>query len=478
MGKRIHAFTDDALGNLDATGVAEAIAKKEISVEESIEAAIHRSEKVNPALNAIVMKLYDDARNYELQNKGGIFYGVPTYFKDTDNLKGYPTQMGTGAFTAKVAKRNSRFADQFLSSGVVHLGKTTLPEFGLMCSTENERWAVTRNPWNTDYTPGGSSSGSAALVASGAVPIATGNDGGGSIRIPASICGLVGLKPTRHRIHGVHGTDKMPIEIVHQGVLTRSVRDTAAFYGGMEQFYRNPKLPELGHITEPGKKRLRIAFLQNLPKGSQGWQDPDTSRVQQDTARLLESLGHHVDEIPTPIDVDSMVEYFLDYYGFLSYMSTHWGRMVYKAKVDKSQLEPFTLGLAKRFKKNPFRLRKSVRELRKLGAECSKVFDTYDVVMTPVLSHKTPKIGHFSPQLSYEEVTQRIIDFATYTGLYNITGEPAISLPMGTDSDDMPLGVHLAAPYGQDRRLIELAYELEAAQPWRTLATAGAEEMA
>ena len=120
MGKRIHAFTDDALGNLDATGVAEAIAKKEISVEESIEAAIARSEQVNPALNAIVMKLYTDARKYDSPNKEGVFYGVPTYIKDTDNLKGYPTQMGTGSFTAKIAKRNSRFAEQFLSTGVSH----------------------------------------------------------------------------------------------------------------------------------------------------------------------------------------------------------------------------------------------------------------------------------------------------------------------------------------------------------------------
>lgn len=472
MNKRMNAFTDDALGSLDATGVAEAIAKKEISAQEAIEAAINRSEKVNPELNAIVLKLYDDARKIDRLVTDGAFYGVPTYFKDTDNMKGYPTQLGTGVFSAKKAKRNSRFVNQFLSTGVSYLGKTTLPEFGLLCSTENKKWAVTRNPWNTDYTSGGSSSGSAALVASGAVPIASGNDGAGSIRIPAAICGLVGLKPSRHRIHGIDGTEMMPIEIIHQGVLTRSVRDTATFFGEAEKFYRNPKLPKLGHIKHGNKKRLRIAFIENLTEGTTGRQDEDTYNLQQETARLLESLGHQVEQVPLPIDVDTMVGHFLNYYGFLAYMSSHIGQMVLQAKVDKSQLEPFTMGLSKRFRSNALKLPGSIRAMRKMGADCSKLFEKYDVVMSPVLAHKTPKIGYFSPELPYEEVTKRAIDFATYTGLYNVTGEPAISLPLGIDADDMPLGVQFAAPYGEDARLLELAYELEQAKPWRTLATA------
>ena len=472
MSKQVNAFTDDALGTLDATGVAKAISKGEMTAQEAIETSIARSEKVNPDLNAIVLKLYDDARKVENLKKDGAFYGVPTYFKDTDNIKGYPTQMGTGAFSAKKAKKNSRFVNQFLSTGVSYLGKTTLPEFGLLCSTENERWAVTRNPWNTDYTSGGSSSGSAALVASGAVPIASGNDGAGSIRIPSAICGLVGLKPSRYRIHGLDGTEMMPVEIVHQGVLTRSVRDTATFYTEAERFYHNPKLPKIGHIQHPGKKRLRIALIENLTQGTTGRQDEDTYNLQQKTAHLLQSLGHEVEQVPMPIDVDSMVGHFLNYYGFLSYMSSHFGRLVFQAKVDKSLLEPFTTGLAKRFRSNALKLPRSISEMRRMGRECSKFFDRFDVVMTPVLAHKTPKIGYFSPELSYEEVTKRAIDFATYTGLYNVTGEPAISLPLGRDSDNMPLGVQFAAPYGEDKRLLELAFELEQAQPWETLATA------
>ena len=230
MENRVSAFTNDALGNLDATGVAEAIAKKEISVQEATEAAIQRAEKVNPSLDAIKVKAYEEAQQFDKLKPGGAFFGVPTFIKDTDNIKGHPTQMGTGAYSSKPARSNSKFVNQFLSSGVNNLGKTTLPEFGLLCSTENSKWNITRNPWNTDYTAGGSSSGSSALVASGAVPIASGNDGAGSIRIPAAINGLVGLKPTRNRMFGMDGADLMPIQIVHLGVLTRSVRDTALFF--------------------------------------------------------------------------------------------------------------------------------------------------------------------------------------------------------------------------------------------------------
>jgi amidase len=467
MGNRVSAFTDDALGNMDATAIAEAIATKKISVAEAVEAAIARAEKVNGELNAIVIKMYDDARKGSQQKAGGGLYGVPTFIKDSDNITGYPTQLGTGALKAKPAKSNSKFVNQFLSTGVRNLGKTTLPEFGLICSTENERWGITRNPWNTDYTTGGSSSGSAAMVASGVVPIASANDGAGSIRIPAAICGLVGLKPSRHRLYGVDGGEAMPVQLVHQGVLTRTVRDTALFYAEAEKYYSYARIPKLGHVKEASKHRLRIAFFENLPVGQTASQDADTYRIQKETAQLLQSLGHHVEQVPFPLDVETMVNHFLNYYGFFSYMMSHWSRLTLKAKVDRSVLEPFTIGLAERFKSNMLKLPASIRAMRKTGLESEKLFHKYDVLMSPVLSHKTPKIGYFSPQLSYEEVSKRAVDFASYTGLNNVTGAPAISLPLGVDSDGMPLGVHFSAPYGFDKRLMELAYELEEAKPWR-----------
>ncbi len=470
MNNKINAFINDALGTLDAVGVAEAIAAKKISVAEATEAAIARAEKVNGTLNAIVLKTYDDARHTENLNDKGLLYGVPAFIKDNENIKGYPTQKGTGAFKAKPAKSNSKYVKQFLSTGVNCIGKSTLPEFGFICSTENERWGITRNPWDTDYTTGGSSSGSAALVASGVVPIAIANDGAGSTRLPASCCGLVGLKPTRDRLKPMFGTETLPVNIVYSGVLTRTVRDTAAFYAAAEQYYRNSKLPELGHVLLPVNRRLRIAFFENLPDGRQGHMDEDTYRVQLETAKLLESLGHKVEMIKVPVNIEELTVHYLNYYGFLSYMTSNFGRLVLGSKVDKSVLEPFTLGLMNTFSKNKLALPGSLRTLKRVAEKTERDIEKdFDLVMTSVTTKTTPKIGYFSPTLSYEEIAYRAADFASFLPLFNISGSPAISLPLGVASNGMPVGVQFAAPYGQDRLLLELALELESAQPFRQI---------
>lgn len=470
MNKKINAFANDALGTLDAVGVAEAIAAKKISVAEATEAAISRAEAVNGDLNAIVLKTYDDARNVAGLNEKGLLYGVPSFIKDNENIKGYPTQKGTGAFKAKPAKSNSKYVKQFLSTGVNCIGKSTLPEFGFICSTENERWGITRNPWDTDYTTGGSSSGSAALVASGVVPIAIANDGAGSTRLPASCCGLVGLKPTRDRLMPMFGTETLPVNIVYSGVLTRTVRDTAAFYAAAEQFYTNSKLPKLGHVQVPLSRRLRIAFFENLPAGRQGHMDEDTYRVQMETARFLESLGHKVEMIKVPVNIEELTVHYLNYYGFLSYMTSNFGRLVLGSKVDKSVLEPFTLGLMNTFGKNKLALPGSLRTLKKVAAKTEQDIEKdFDLVMTSVTTKITPKIGYFSPTLSYEEIAYRAADFASFLPLFNISGSPAISLPLGVAANGMPVGVQFAAPYGQDGLLLELALELESAQPFRQI---------
>lgn len=468
MSKRINTFTNDALGNLDAVAVAAAIANKSVSVEEVTEAAIARAEIANKDLNAIVLKTYSEARDTKNLNSNGLLYGVPAFIKDNENIKGYPTQKGTGAFKAKIEKSNSKYVNQFLSTGVNCLGKSTLPEFGFICSTENERWGITRNPWNTEYTTGGSSSGSAALVASGVVPIAIANDGAGSTRIPAACCGLVGLKPTRARLMPMHGTETLPVNIVYSGVLTRSVRDTAAFYASAEKFYTNNKLPKLGHIQTPIKRRLKIAFFENLPNNRQGHMDEDTYRVQLETAKLLESLGHKVDMIKVPLNIEDLTIHYLNYYGFLSYMTNKFGRLVLGSKVDHSVLEPFTVGLMNTFSKNKLMLPKSLSILKKSAQETeAKLEKDYDLIMTSVSTITTPKIGYFSPTLDYDEIAKRAAAFASFLPLFNISGSPAISLPLGTASDGMPVGVQFAAPYGQDALLLELALELEAAQPWK-----------
>lgn len=470
MSHIVNVFTNDALGTLDAVGIAEAIATKKVSVAEVTDAAIDRVTRANEKLGALVLETYRDARlSYRLA-PGGLLHGVPALIKDTDDIRGYPTQMGTGAYRAPKAKRHSSFVKQFFSTGVNSLGKTTLPEFGLLCSTENHRWGITRNPWNTAYTTGGSSSGSGAMVASGAVPIATANDGAGSIRIPAACCGLVGLKPSRGRLISMDGTELMPINIVHQGVVTRTVRDTAAFYAAAERFYQNRKMPPMGHVKHAAKTRLRIAFLENPAPERAGHIDAETYQTQIETARLLESLGHHVEKIPLPFDVEEMTWHFLNYYGFLAYVVSHWGDYVYHAKIDKTQLETFTTGLASRFRRNLLEMPKSLAVLRQAARKSERLFkERHDVLMSPVGAQKTPKIGYFSPELAYDEICKRAADYAPYTGLHNVTGAPSISLPLGMDSDGMPVGVQFTAGMGNDRRLLELAYELEAARPWKMI---------
>lgn len=479
MGNILSAFADDALGYMDAVGVAEAIAAGKISAQEAAQAAITRAEKVNTGLNAIAFKTYETALARASQQPQGALWGVPTFVKDNEALKGAPTQFGTGTFKARPAQRNTRYVEQFLATGLNPIGKSTMPEFGLICSTENPNWGITRNPWNTDYTTGGSSSGSAAMVASGVVPIAMANDGAGSIRIPASCCGLVGLKPSRERLINAEGIEMMPLNIIHEGVVTRTVRDTAAFLASAEKYYRNPALPELGMVSAPVKKRLKVVFFDNISPGKIGHQDEDTRTVISSTAKLLASLGHEVDMAPFPFEIDNIKNDFLNYYGLMAFFIKNFGGYLLKVKMDKSKLEPFTHGLSSQFRRNIFSLRKNIRILKETGHGAEEhLFKKYDVIMTPTLAHKVPQIGYFPIDLPYEQIADRVVRFASFTGMQNITGSPTISLPMGQSAEGLPIGLQFIAPMGNDRLLLELAYELEEAQPWKLLHEFAAKEVA
>ncbi|MGA9716602.1 MAG: amidase family protein, partial [Aeromicrobium sp.] len=234
--RAVHAVTNDALGDLDAVGVAAAIAGGSISAREAAEAAVARIDAVNDRLNAIQHPDLDRALEQSLTPTPGILSGVPSIVKDNTRVVGLPTDMGSLAMRSRPATADDPFTAQFRSIGLGILGKSTMPEFGFNASTEYATVAPTRNPWNTGYSAGGSSGGSAALVASGALPIAHANDGGGSIRIPAAACGLVGLKPTRNRVVPAAESATMPVDIVSNGVVTRTVRDTAHFIAGTQQF--------------------------------------------------------------------------------------------------------------------------------------------------------------------------------------------------------------------------------------------------
>src|SRR5918993_1468822 len=323
---RVHAFTaDDALTDLDATGVVAALQAGGVAVPEVVEAAIARTEQVDVALGAVAYAAFDRAREEARHPRGGWFAGVPTFVKDNVDVAGMPTQHGADAFTAAPQQADGDFARMYLATGLIPLGKTQLSEFGFSGAADHVRLGPVRSPWNPDHSAGASSAGSAALVAAGAVPIAHANDGGGSIRIPASVNGLVGLKPTRGRLAQDATMRQMPVRIVSDGVVTRSVRDTAAFFREAERVFRPLAMPPIGDLTRPGRKRLRVAMnTSGLSRGA----DAEVTQLTEQTARLLEDLGHTVIEVEAPAPATFADDYLL-YWASLALALTSggpWGR--------------------------------------------------------------------------------------------------------------------------------------------------------
>ena len=314
--RHVHAFGDDALGHLDAVGVSEAIQTGRVSRAEVVEAAIARTEAVNPALNGLAYKAFDRARaEAAAPARVGLFSGVPTFIKDNVDVAGLPTMRGTDAWPPRPAQADGDFARMYLATGVTPLGKTQMSEYGFSASAEHPRLGPVRNPWNTDHTAGASSSGSGAFVAAGVVPIAHANDGGGSIRIPASCNGLVGLKPSRGRLPLDKEVRQMPIRVVANGVVSRSVRDTAAFYAEAERIWPTAKLPRIGHVRHAGTRRLRIAVVtRSLLRES----SPEVRELTLKSAALLEELGHRVDYLEKPPVPASFVSDFVLYWGLLA----------------------------------------------------------------------------------------------------------------------------------------------------------------
>lgn len=464
--KTVHAFGDDALGDHDAVALAALIRAGKTSSAELTSAAIARSQKVNPQINAVQFESFEQARQHSHRPREGVFAGIPTFIKDNTDVKGLPTNQGSQAVNAGPAKADGAFAKQFLKQGFVCLGKSTLPEFGFNASTEFVGLPPTRNPWHLDYSSGASSGGSAALVAAGVVPLAHANDGGGSIRIPAAACGLVGLKPTRGRLVDSEAARALPLNIVADGVVTRSVRDTAHFYAGAEKYFRNRKLPGIGLVEHAGQRRLRIGLVHDSITGSRT--DDETRQTVTDTAKLLERMGHHVTEMPMPFK-QSFINDFSVYWGMLSFLASTFGKKVISPDFDASRLDNLSRGLSALYKKNALKTPMVLYRLKKTWNDYARIFKHYDVILSPVLAHTTPKLGYLSPEQPFDELFDRLQKYVSFTPLNNAAGGPAISLPMGATREGLPIAVHFSAAHGAERTLLELAYELEEARPWRRI---------
>ncbi|TBW57954.1 amidase [Marinobacter halodurans] len=467
----IHAFTDDALGKHDATALAALIRRGDISAREAVNAAIQRAQAVEPQLHGIATPDYENARRQAACTGNGVFAGVPTLIKDNTDVRGLPTGHGSLAVRSGPASHTNAFAQQFLAQGLISIGKSTLPEFGFNASTEPAHTEATRNPWNPAYSSGASSGGSAALVAAGVVPIAHANDGGGSIRIPAACCGLVGLKPTRGRLVDGEAARALPINIIGEGVVTRTVRDTANFLAGAERYHQNRRLPPVGEVLGPGKRRLRIGLVLDSVTGEAT--DPQTRQAVEATARLLAGQGHAVMPVDVPVAA-SFADDFAHYWSSLAFLMTRFGHRILDRNFQPEHVDGLTRGLADRFRRQLhrapgvlwrlYRSRKQYAEgLERMGV---------DVVLSPALAHTTPKLGYLSPDQPFETLFARLRRYVAFTPLANASGAPAISLPGGRTADNLPIAVHLSARHGGERDLLELAFELEAVAPWPSLATA------
>ncbi|MFL6155311.1 MAG: amidase [Marmoricola sp.] len=457
---RVHAFSDDALGDHDAVGLAEEIRSGRISALEAVDAAIARTEKLQPELNGLACADFDRARTRAERPGAGFFAGVPTFVKDNSDVQGLPTQQGCSAYVAAPAKADGDFATMFFGQGLIGLGKSQLSEFGFSASAEFFNADPVRNPWNTGYSSGASSAGSAAFVAGGAVPIAHANDGGGSIRIPAGCNGLVGLKPTRGRVPQDKMNREMPVQIVADGVVTRTVRDTAAFLRESEKQHRNLKLPPIGDVRGPSPKRLRIAMV--IDSIGDLRTDPEVADAVRATAKQLESLGHRIEEVPVPVP-DFFLDDFLAYWSFLSTFLLTSGKHTFGPTFDRNLTDNLSKGLARHGLRSAWKLPLTLSRLGASKRVSARFFRDYDAVLTPVLALPTPELGWLNPGQSYEVVIDRLIQLVNFTPLQNATGDPAISLPMGTSRNGMPIGVQIGAGRGHEARLLEVAYELEEA---------------
>jgi amidase len=365
---------------------------------------------------------------------------------------------------------NSPLIDAMERSGMIVAGVTSSPELGLIETTEPVLYGATRNPWNTDYTAGGSSGGSAAAVAAGIVSLAHGNDGGGSIRIPACQCGLFGLKPTRERELGNSRIRSMGIEslnIASDLCLSRSVRDTAAFLNAVEN-KNNPSLPPVGIVSGPSKKRLRVALIVETFQGKKP--HPEVELSVRASAQLCEKLGHKVEEARLGIDGPEFIDAFLGLWA----LST----LQYEARIEQwlgketrreDALEPFTLGLIDLAKsRGGFQpcSQRAIKAFTEVSAAVEKLFKTYDAILSPVMRVPPYKIGWHAPTLDFNTLLDRVVDEVGYTPLHNAVGTPAMSVPLYWTRDGLPVGSQFAAWRGGEATLLGLAYELEEAQPW------------
>ncbi|MFN0114543.1 MAG: amidase [Paracoccaceae bacterium] len=461
--------------NLDATAMAELVARGGVGAGELLETALTRTAALNPAINAVVLAQQETARRaIRVGLPEGPFRGVPFLIKDLGcEAVDFPTHMGSRLFAATRWDRNSAIFERLRAAGLVTFGRTTSPEGGVGPATEAAVYGgPTRNPWDLSRTSGGSSGGAAAAVAAGIVPAAHGSDGGGSVRIPASCCGLFGLKPTRARLPDGPYAGEGWAGMVADGFLTRSVRDTAALLDSCHGAdpgapYWAPPLAE-GYLaaTRRPPARLRIALCDTTLTGEPI--HPDCRAAVHDAARLLESLGHRVEPARPAADTTGMMRAWTK---IVACGTDLWLRPALKGRSPDGLVEPLcrsAMDYAATLSGADYLA--SVAKIHAYGREMAAFFGDWDMLLTATLAEPPAAIGRFShadpDYVHFRTGPGMVFDYSPFCAAFNASGQPAASLPLWWNSQGLPVGIHLAARFGADEPLIALSAELEQARPW------------
>lgn len=463
---QVHAY-DDELARLDGVATIDALDARELSTREVMDGAIRRAEEVDPRIAAVMFERYEQARRSidERRPRRGGLIGLPTYIKDMVPVEGLPCTWGAAAMEdAPPQKRTRAVAHDMERMGMQIIGTSTMPEWGFVPSTEFPEREPTRNPWNTAHTVGGSSGGAAALVAAGVVPIAHAVDGGGSIRIPAAAAGLVGLKPSLGRLRRHQDEKNLPLSISVDGVVTRTVRDTARFYAEMERVFRPRGMPGMGEVTGPPSRRLRVGILSEVP--GLAHMDEPTRATLESTIGLLTDLGHHCEPADLPLDPQQFRDDFIFYYRFLVFAATNTASFMHGRHYDRTKLTRFSQGMAASFRANPTRIIGVSRRLRKVRSQLAVMGERYDVLVSPTVATLPPELGWLGANVEFGPLLERIAAWMPYTPFANAGGTPAITLPMGLDErTNLPIGMMLSTVFGADELIVQLALELEDARP-------------
>ncbi len=459
----------------DAVGLAELVRKREVDPSELLETAIEHVEKINPHLNSIVNRMYDLGRHSITKGlPQGPLQGVPFLLKDLGvSYAGVSTSRGSRLFQDAVPDFDSELVKRYKNAGLVIFGKTNTPEFGLTVTTEPTLFGPCRNPWSLEHSTGGSSGGAAAAVASGIVPAAHASDGGGSIRIPASCCGLFGLKPTRARVSAgpYKGESWNGMSISH--VVSRSVRDSAAFLDAVAApvpgdpycapHQERPFLEEVG--KEPGQ--LKIAFTTITPTGKPA--DEECTTAVEQAASLCETLGHNLVPARPEIDPEELAWATLTIIQVDIWSEVEARLRALNRGLLPNDLEYVTATVVGRGQDTPAsELLQAIHTIHRLGRQVAGFFEDYDILLSPVLLTPPVPLGTLdmaSPDTS--TYATNLSNYFGFTNLFNVTGQPSMSVPLYWTAGGLPVGLQFTAKFGHEALLFRLAAQLEQAQPWQ-----------